>query len=236
MFELDVYLRDRLLGRTTFNTDEVRIGRGADNELQIDNLGLSRYHASIEKIEGLHVLKDFGSQNGTFVNGDRVQSRRALNDGDRIGLGKFVVLFRCDAPVAGKHERGPRIADEAEFAVAGQTLVTSPQADMTRERACPHVGYLAPTVQTGRLLTYPVARDVYVAGSGAGVDLALEGAPPRAFAILRGWRGFSVISLGPGVKRNGEALDLRHDLADGDVLEVAGRSLAFHAGAPEAGP
>ena len=36
MFELDVYLHDRLIGRTTFNTKKVRIGRGTDNELQID--------------------------------------------------------------------------------------------------------------------------------------------------------------------------------------------------------
>ncbi len=236
MFELDVYLRDRLLGRTTFNTDEVRIGRGADNELQIDNLALSRYHASIEKVEGLYVLKDFGSHNGTFVNGDRVVGRRALNDGDRIGVGKFVVLFRCAAAVIDKKERGPRIGNEADYINAGQTFVSQTAPDATRERACPHVGYLSPSPQMGKVVTHPVGRDVFVAGSAAASDLILDGGPARAFTILRGWRGFSLLALAPGTKRNGEAVDLRSELADGDLLEVGGRTYSFHTGTPEAGP
>src|SRR5437870_904985 len=95
MFELSIFLRDRLVGRSSFELDEVRIGRSADNEVQIDNLALSRYHASIECIAGVHVLKDFGSQNGTYVNGERLQGRRALNDGDRIGLGKYRLVFHA---------------------------------------------------------------------------------------------------------------------------------------------
>ena len=237
MFELDVYLRDRLLGRTTFNTDEVRIGRNADNELQIDNLALSRYHASIENVEGLYVLKDFGSHNGTFVNGDRVVGRRALNDGDRIGVGKFVVLFRCAAAAVDKKERGPRHGGtEADYVIAGQTVVAQAAPDQARERACPHVGYLSPSPQVGKVLAHPVGRDVFVVGSAHSCDLVLEGGPARAFTILRGWRGFSLLALAPGMKRNGDAVDLRSELADGDLLEVGGKSLAFHAGAPEAGP
>src|SRR5262245_47317896 len=97
MFQLTVFLRDRMLGRSSFEDDEVRIGRSPDNEVQIDNLALSRYHASIEAVDGgIHVVKDFGSQNGTFVNGDRVAGRRALNDGDTIALGKFTLVFNSD--------------------------------------------------------------------------------------------------------------------------------------------
>jgi len=241
MFELDVYLRDRLIGRTTFNSDEVRIGRGADNELQIDNLALSRYHASIELVEGFYVLKDFGSQNGTFVNGEKVAGRRALNDNDRIGLGKFVVIFRCEAKpevVDKAVARASRaLGDEAAFAIAGKTMVA--QGKDSREFACPHVGYLSPEKQpegVARPTFHPVGRDVYVIGSGPGCDVEIDSGPARAAAILRGWRGFSIVAFTSGTRRNGEPLDLRADLADGDRLELGSASFTFHVGKPEAGP
>lgn len=236
MFELDVYLRDRLIGRTTFDTPEVRIGRGADNELQIDNLALSRYHASIENIDGLYVIKDFGSQNGTFVNGEKVPGRRALNDGDRIGLGKFVVIFRCEAKPTDPTPREIRMKEgDADFAVAGETLVAKQSAEM-KERACPHVGYLAPSPQTEKPATFPIGRDVFLVGAQAGCDVQLDGGPARAVAILRGWRGFSLVPIAPGVKRNGEVVELRSELMDGDAIDVGGRAFLFHTGTPEAGP
>jgi len=56
MYEISIFLKDRLIGRSTFALDEVRIGRSADNEVRIDNPALSRYHASIESVAGIHLL------------------------------------------------------------------------------------------------------------------------------------------------------------------------------------
>jgi FHA domain len=238
MFELDVYLRERLIGRTTFTSDEVRIGRGSDNELQIDNLALSRYHASVEVVEGFHVLKDFGSQNGTFVNGEKVVGRRALNDGDRIGLGKFVVVFRYDAPPEEKISGDQKIDGRTKalaFKIAGETVVSKLATD-SRERTCPHVGYLSYDVEGQKPAIYPVHRDIFVIGSGAPIDVSLNSGPARAAAIIRGWRGFALIAMSSGVRRNGEPVDLRVDLGDGDQLDIGGTRFAFHMGTPEAGP
>ena len=229
-------MKDRLVGRTTFDAEEIRIGRGAENELQIDNLALSRYHAGIERIEGVHFIKDFSSQNGTFVNGEKVPGRRALNDGDRIGLGKFVVLFRCQPAPAETEAQGIPLRNDAGFVAAGETLVSKVAAAEARERACPHVGYLAPRPQGARVVSHAIGRDVFVIGSSATCDLSIESAPPRALAILRGWRGFSLLALAPGAKRNGEAIDLRAELADGDALDLYGRTFTFRTGTPEAGP
>jgi pSer/pThr/pTyr-binding forkhead associated (FHA) protein len=239
MFELDVYLRDKLIGRTTFNTDEVRIGRGADNELQIDNLALSRYHASIELVDGFYVLKDFGSQNGTFVNGEKVVGRKPLADNDRIGVGKFIVIFRWQGEPE-KSERAVMKAagNEAAFAVAGETLVADVRD--TRERSCPHVGYLSPETQAKdavRPSYHPIGRDVFVLGSGPGCDVDTQSGPARAAAILRGWKGFSLVAFGSGsARRNGEPVELRADLVDGDRIEIGNARYAFHTGKPEAGP
>jgi pSer/pThr/pTyr-binding forkhead associated (FHA) protein len=242
MFELDVYLRERLVGRTTFTSDEVRIGRGVDNELQIDNLALSRYHASVEVIDGLHIIKDFGSQNGTFVNGEKVTGRRALNDGDRIGLGKFVIVFRCDTPPEEKKKADPKAAEDkakdAAFKIAGETVVSRLATD-TRERTCPHVGYLSRDggEPDKKPEIFPVHRDIFVIGSGSPLDVMLDSGPARAAAIVRAWRGFTLVVMAPGsVVRNGEPVDLRIDLTDGDQLEIGGSRFAFHMGTPEAGP
>src|SRR5262249_12445166 len=123
MFKISIYLKERLIGRSRFTADEMRIGRSADNEIQIDNLGLSRYHANIELLDKLHLLKDFRSTNKTFVNSERIQRQRGINDGDRIGVGKFTLLFhakRSKTPTA-----APEVRDEAAYAIAGQTIVTS---------------------------------------------------------------------------------------------------------------
>src|SRR5690606_32430410 len=125
--------------RSTFGLDEVRIGRSADNEVRIDNPALSRYHASIEAVAGLHVLKDFGSQNGTYLNGERVSGRAALADGDRVQLGKFTLVFRTEREA---QVTAAEVRDHAAYAVAGETMIlkTAPS-----ERPCPWVGYLEET-------------------------------------------------------------------------------------------
>ena len=234
MFELSVFFRDQLIGRSTFTQEEVRIGRNSDNEVQIDNLGLSRYHASIETVNGIHILKDFGSQNGTYINGEKVTGRRGLNDGDRIALGKFALLFRTDKA----QKETAKVRDEASFAVAGATIITT--APTVAERPCPWVGYIETVVanKLERPQIHPLKQDVFVIGAGEGSDLRLEkGSPERAAAVIRGWKGFQLITLAPGVTlRNGEPLELRCGLANDDELSFGGRSYRFRVGRPEAGP
>jgi predicted component of type VI protein secretion system len=233
VFELNIFLKDKLIGRSVFETEEVRIGRAADNEVQIDNLGLSRYHASIENVGGVHILKDFGSQNGTFVNGQRMSSRLGLNDGDRISIGKFTLLFRCDK---GKTEAA-NVGDEAAYAVAGETIVTT--VPETRERACPFVAYLESTTSTQ--LEPPkihhLAKDIFVVGSGPGSDLALDprDCPSHAAAIVRGWRGFQLLALAPVVLRNGAPVELRTELSRGDELSFGAAVFRYQVGRMDAG-
>ncbi len=54
----------------------LRIGRGGDNHLRIDHPSISRVHAELLAIDGGWTLRDLGSKNGTFVEGDRVAARR----------------------------------------------------------------------------------------------------------------------------------------------------------------
>lgn len=67
------------------------LGRHPDNELVIDDSGISRHHATVTWESGRHVVEDRGSRNGTFVQG-RPVTRTVLEDGDLIQLGPSVGL------------------------------------------------------------------------------------------------------------------------------------------------
>jgi len=67
------------------------LGRGDSAAVRLLDDGISREHAAIERDGGKMVLRDLGSTNGTFCNGDRVD-RRELTDGDKISVGASTIL------------------------------------------------------------------------------------------------------------------------------------------------
>jgi pSer/pThr/pTyr-binding forkhead associated (FHA) protein len=58
----------------------------------------SRLHAVVERIDGVWVIEDAGSRNGTAVDGEPVTGRRLLEDGAVIRAGRTHLLFQCTAP------------------------------------------------------------------------------------------------------------------------------------------
>jgi two-component system, cell cycle response regulator len=71
------------------------LGRSVENSLQLNDITVSRRHALVSiDSRGVIRIKDDGSTNGTFLNGQRIpaHSPRPLDDGDRIQLGTSVVL------------------------------------------------------------------------------------------------------------------------------------------------
>jgi hypothetical protein len=74
------------------------LGRSEDNQIQIARPGVSRRHALIVATPSGFTIKDLQSQNGTFVNGDRI-TERPLVDGDCILIGNAELTFRSPWPV-----------------------------------------------------------------------------------------------------------------------------------------
>ena len=58
---------------------------------------VSRRHAAIQVVSGEVSIEDLGSTNGTFVNGDRIDTRRRIGDGDRVQIGSIVLILRAPA-------------------------------------------------------------------------------------------------------------------------------------------
>jgi pSer/pThr/pTyr-binding forkhead associated (FHA) protein len=71
------------------------IGREPSREVALTaDATVSRRHAEIVPEAGALVLRDAGSSNGTFVNGQRIQ-QHSLQPGDEIRVG--ATLFRFEA-------------------------------------------------------------------------------------------------------------------------------------------
>lgn len=73
---------------------EIRIGRKADNDLRIDEISVSGYHAVIEAVPNAYLdgtvdyfITDRDSTNGTFVNEIRIDGRQRLNSQDMVRVG-----------------------------------------------------------------------------------------------------------------------------------------------------
>ena len=63
------------------------IGREADSDIQIDDRQVSRRHAEITQTIQGYMLRDLGSKNGTFLNGEAIsQTPRFIRNGDELGI------------------------------------------------------------------------------------------------------------------------------------------------------
>lgn len=73
-----------------FSRESVLIGRGRHNDVALDSFldpTVSTQHAEIRREDGVWMLYDMGSLNGSFVNGHRIR-RVELRNGDEITLGR----------------------------------------------------------------------------------------------------------------------------------------------------
>lgn len=69
------------------------IGRDATCEVSIPSDRVSRRHCHVEPQQGGWLLEDLGSSNGTLVNQERIQQRRALRGGEYIQAGDCLLRF-----------------------------------------------------------------------------------------------------------------------------------------------
>lgn len=75
------------------------IGRRNTNDVVIENLGVSGYHAKIDSLGEKFLLTDLKSKNGTFVN-EKLVTSHWLKHGDVITIGKHTLLFAfADQPL-----------------------------------------------------------------------------------------------------------------------------------------
>jgi pSer/pThr/pTyr-binding forkhead associated (FHA) protein len=78
--------------RFLLNTDLVTAGRHHESDIFLDDISVSRRHATFTRTSQGTVVKDMGSLNGTYVNRDLVDEC-ALKNGDEVQIGKYRMVF-----------------------------------------------------------------------------------------------------------------------------------------------
>lgn len=84
------------------------IGRSEECDYQIASSRVSRTHAEISKSAGAYLLRDLGSTNGTFVNGQKIDQVR-LNEGDLVVIADVELTYRTAHGAENGHKTATQV-------------------------------------------------------------------------------------------------------------------------------
>lgn len=80
------------VGRRFTLKDRLRIGRAPDNQIQLADHLVSRYHAEVVREGASYIVRDLGSKNGIQVN-DEATTEHRLESGDTLKIGETVFIY-----------------------------------------------------------------------------------------------------------------------------------------------
>ena len=112
MYKLELKLQSLTLKEYALgNGAKLAIGRHPGSEIVLDDMAVSRHHATIE-VQGRRLLVfDHRSKNGIMVNGKKVQSAQ-LKHGDTVRIGKKFTIEvsvpppkKREATLTGEHAK-----------------------------------------------------------------------------------------------------------------------------------
>jgi pSer/pThr/pTyr-binding forkhead associated (FHA) protein len=95
MLTILLKFNDKVLKTIETDKDTITIGRNADNDIPIDNLSVSKRHATIRYAGGEYFIEDENSTNGTYLN-EKLVLKSALAHKDNITIGKHTIEVLFD--------------------------------------------------------------------------------------------------------------------------------------------
>ncbi len=222
MPEIIVKYEDKIIERVVSEKKRLSIGRTPDNDIILENRGVSRKHAQIEFNDNAAVIIDNESLNGTFVNNRKV-TEEILHDNDTITIGKYSLIYRTevsktDSPAAldgtmvlkTKKQKDLVEKDKLEREIVsrmgGSVLLGEENADFSEYRIDHNV------------TTIGKAKFVHVHARGmllSGIQAKIVKEPDQFVIINLGRKGKT--------KVNGEDV-ARQTLKNGDIIQV-GKSI-----------
>ncbi|MDH3891360.1 MAG: FHA domain-containing protein [candidate division Zixibacteria bacterium] len=226
MPEITVKYEDKVIERIVTEKKRISIGRGNDNDIVLENRGVSRRHAMIEFNDNAAVLIDNESLNGTFVNSRKV-SEEVLRDQDVITIGKYALVYNTETTHEG--------ADGANFD-GTMVLNTKQQKKMLendkieRQIVEKYGGSVLLGMENADFAEHRLDRDVSTIGKAKFVHVRAKGfwlSGIQAKIVIEG-QVFSIYNLGKQgkLKVNGEPTT-QCVLKNGDLISVGKSTFKF---------
>ncbi len=206
---------------------EITIGRNIKNDLQIDNLAVSNFHARINHIQDKYVIEDLNSTNGTYINDEKID-KCELRDGDTASIGKHTLTFMLEG---GKREGREFCELEME-----QTMMldTEKQRELV-QKAEPYFPEAPARLKVREGETgqneYQLTARLNEIGKDERCQIRLTGmfAPKSLAYIVRDTKGYTLI---PGdnaskLRLNGASIDKGTVLKNNDVIDAGKVKFGF---------
>jgi len=225
MPEIVVKFDNRVVERVVTEKEYLSIGRTSDNDIVLDNRGVSRKHARIDFTGNEAVLIDNESLNGTFVNAKKITEER-LRDKDVITIGKFDLEFHS----------GPGANEKMSDHDGTMILNTKRQRDMVKmdkqdQQVVQKAGCsVLMGLENAKVEEVQLDRDIVTLGKSKYVNVKVGGFLTSGIQakVVQEGREFFVFNVGRAgkTKLNGESVQ-RHELRNGDILQVGNSTFRF---------
>lgn len=230
MPEIIVKYDDKVVERIVTEKKRLSIGRSNDNDIVLENRGVSRKHAMIEFNNNAAVVIDNESLNGVFVNNRKVHEE-VLRDDDIITIGKYALVYHAE----GSHE-----GEGASDFDGTMVLNTKKQKEMLendkieREMVNKYGGSILIGEENADFAEFPIDRDVVTIGKAKFVHVRAKGWSISGIQakIVHENNCYSIHNLGRKGKTrvNGEEVN-QAVLKNGDLVTVGKTVFKFVEGA-----
>jgi len=237
-------------------SEQLTVGRSEGNDLVLTEGGVSRKHARFFVEGGAILVEDIGSANGTWVDGNRIDSPTRLAAASQVVIGDYEIAVkdggarratgqRPQRPSGGSPRpggapvpRSTRVVPATKRPAGGAGLARRPARPAGGRTPGGNAPVLRGLSGVANGKTFPLSGTMLV-GRVAGVDIQIEDdsvSRKHAEVEARG-RRVVVRDLGSanGTTVNGEPLEGDVELADGDILQFGVVEVAFETGGAGAG-
>ena len=187
------------------------IGSDPGCTIFIDSLALQPQHAQIDTVENDSVIRDLGTEDGTFIGPAKIEGMHPLKDGDVIRIGKHTLTYSYSED----------ITNETDAVVENITTAVKEEAPIQMEAKEKTQGWLQ-----------------IMSGSNLGKTMSLNkamtnlGKPGISTAVItRRQEGYFISQLEgnhPLLIKNKELGTSSHQLMDGDTIQIGNIKMQFY--------
>lgn len=193
---------------------ETSIGKSKSNDIVLPIPNVSRFHAVISKKQKEWIITDTFSKTGVFVNGEKVDGKRTIEDQDIITIGSIPMRFLC----------AEAISSDAKTKIRKE-------ADKMNTQNNSNIAYaVLVDVKTHRPI-YLKKKDVLIGrGDNADIQISLNTVSSehaRIHLTSQGW-ALSDLNSHNGTKLNGRFITQPQLIFDEDMITFGERVFIFY--------